>query len=159
MRGRVRTAALGAALCAALAPASAAHAATTVKASADASVASDKPSTNFGTAPKLDVKASPATNAYLRFDVPALSGPITKVTLRLVGTHDSKKGITAAPVASTSWTETGITWSNAPPISSSPTVSSGTFKSGKTITLDVTSMVTASGAVSLGLKAGDTTSF
>src|SRR3954466_9776479 len=123
MRGRVRTAALGAVICAALAPATGAHAATTVKASADASVASDKPSTNFGTSPQLDVKASPATNAYLRFDVPTLSGPITKATLRLIPTHDSKKGVTAAPVASTSWTESGITWSNAPAISSSPMVS------------------------------------
>ena len=158
MRGRLRTAALGAALCAAFGAAPAAHAATTVKPVADASVASDKPSTNFGTAAKLDVKASPATNAYLRFSVPALSGPVTRATLRLVPTANSKKGVTVAPVASTTWTETGITWSNAPPISSSPTVSSGAFKTGKTISLDVTRMVSTSGSVSFGLRAGDTTS-
>ncbi|MEA2449337.1 MAG: hypothetical protein QOG63_1269, partial [Thermoleophilaceae bacterium] len=145
-------------LACAAACAPAAQAATNVKASADSSVASDHATTNYGTATKLDIKASPATNAYLRFNVPALGGTVTKATLQLTATANSKKGITVAPVANSTWGETTITWATAPPIGAA-VVSSGALKSGKVVSLDVTRLVTASGQLSLGLRSGgDSTS-
>src|SRR5947199_9181726 len=85
---RCRLAALVALACA-LPTAPAQAAATTVKASADSFVASDGPTKNFGTASKLNVKASPATNAYLRFVLPASTATVRGATLRVFATHDS----------------------------------------------------------------------
>ncbi|MFL5910557.1 MAG: DNRLRE domain-containing protein [Gaiellaceae bacterium] len=140
-------------------PAAPARAATTVKAAADSFVASDQPTKNFGTASRLNVKASPATNAYLRFSVPGSAATVKSATLQVYATHDSKLGVTAAPVADSSWGEKTITWQNAPAISAAPVTASGAFKSGKWVPMDVTPMV-ASGTVTLGLKSpsgGDST--
>src|SRR4051794_4371735 len=157
MRTPRRRVALAALICAAGAAAPAQAATTTVKASADSYVAADQPSQNFGAATKLNVKASPANNAYLRFNLP--SSGVLRATLRLFATHDSKKGVTVAPVSNSSWGETTITWSNAPPIASAPVVTSGGLKSGKWVALDVTSMVTSGGVRSLGIRSGgDSTS-
>jgi hypothetical protein len=127
------------------------HAATTVKVSADSFVASDSPTKNFGTATKLNVKSSPATNGYLKFVVPPSSGTVLSATLRVFTTHDSKAGVTAAPVADSSWGERTITWQNAPAISPAPVTASGGFQSGRWVPMDVTPMVAPGTTVTLGL--------
>jgi subtilisin family serine protease len=75
---------------------------------------------NFGTATSLIVKSSSATGnnriAYLRFPLTGVNGEIVSAILRLYGSrpteHLAKDRVYG--VASTSWSETGLTWNNRP---------------------------------------------
>ena len=95
---------------------------TTVSASADAYVKNTNPSTNYGTSTTLLVKNDPATTIYhdfLTFPVSGLTGTVLATRLDLTSetnSSDSSRHVCAYPVSDTSWTETGITWSNAPTI-------------------------------------------
>jgi unsaturated chondroitin disaccharide hydrolase len=87
---------------------------------ADAQVKSSSPSTNYGTLTTIRVRDDPAADpiiyrTYLRFDVTGLSGPPSAVRLRLYVTDASVDGGTVYAVANT-WTETGLTWTTAPPL-------------------------------------------
>jgi peptidoglycan/xylan/chitin deacetylase (PgdA/CDA1 family) len=92
-------------------------------AAADAFVYDASATTNFGTATTLDVKTSSAgsnRDAYLRYDISTIS-TITKAKLRIFARATSagtNLTLAAYPVASTSWSETTITWSTRPAIGS-----------------------------------------
>jgi hypothetical protein len=117
---------------------------------ADATVRSAQPSTNFGTATTLTVDGSPVVNAYLKFDVTGLAGPPFKVLLRVFTSNSSSTGITAASVT-TDWTETGITFANAPP--PGPTLGgTGAITAGTYASIDVTSAVTGDGTYGFALS-------
>jgi hypothetical protein len=96
--------------------------ATTVAPAADAYVRDGTATTNFGADPTLQVKvtASAGTNriVYLRFPLPA--GSVGQARLRLHGARASGAAASIADavygVASTTWSETGITWNNRPSI-------------------------------------------
>jgi alpha-tubulin suppressor-like RCC1 family protein/subtilisin family serine protease len=81
--------------------------------------------TNFGTANPLQVKQSNAgynREAYFTFDLTPVAGSVTSAKLQLYGNINSANVsnlvLAVYPVASTSWTETGITWNNRPPAGS-----------------------------------------
>ena len=85
---------------------------------ADAQVKSSSPSTNYGTLSTIRVREDPATppityRSYLRFAVTGLSGTPRAITLRLWVTDASADGGSVFATGG-SWTEGGITWSNAP---------------------------------------------
>lgn len=90
---------------------------------------------NFGTAASVVVKNSGSANSgfnrwiYLRFDLSAVTGTVSSAKLRLFGNVNSTPSaqVTTAvySVASTSWSETGITWNNRP--------ASGTSALGSTV--------------------------
>jgi len=128
----------------------------TIVASADAYVSSSDPDANFGSASDLRIDAAPNGNSnartvrsYVRFDVPASALPIARATLRLYSTNGDNKGF-AVSFASNSWNEQSMTWNNAPAPSGS-SVDSGSFGSGSWVTLDVTSLIAASGSVTFSL--------
>ncbi|HEU4349298.1 MAG TPA: metallophosphoesterase, partial [Actinoplanes sp.] len=73
------------------------------------------PTMNYGKATTVRVDTSP-TNTYLKFTVSGLSGPVTRARLRIYTTAGTTPGIFARGVADTSWSETGLTWNNAPAI-------------------------------------------
>lgn len=88
---------------------------------ADATVqGGNSKNTNFGTNTKLAVKGSQDPNgsrkAYLKFDLSGL-GEISSAKLRLYGKNNTSGSTVILQVygaAEDSWTESGITWSNAP---------------------------------------------
>jgi hypothetical protein len=111
---------------------------------ADAYVSSAARSTNFGTATTLKFGASPSQHAYLLFNVQGSSGPIANATLRVwatgAGSAASVHGTTTA------WTETGLTYNNAPAYGATlATVSN--FAAASWLSYNVTSLVTGNGAV------------
>ena len=110
---------------------------------ADAYVASGSAkNANFGTASTLQVGSG--LHSYLMFDVEGLTGSFTTATLRL-WTVTAGSGATAHDVSSV-WTETGITWNNAPAYGgSSATISN--FAAGTWISYNVTSFVSGNGVV------------
>jgi hypothetical protein len=129
----------------------------TLPASADAYVSSKAPSANFGSAPELRVDGSrkASSNAgidrtYIRFDVPSTSAPIARAVLRVYATDGDNNGF-AVTLASGAWDEHAINWNTAPPFATSPSVASGPFATGTWVSLDVTSLVTQTGSVTLVL--------
>jgi PKD repeat protein len=85
---------------------------------ADAHVKSTSASSNYGTNTSLQIRQGDASNnttyrAYLKFTVSGLTGPVTSAKLRLY-VSDASAQLTTVSATTTSWTETGLTWNNAP---------------------------------------------
>ena len=83
---------------------------------ADAYVYSLDPAINFGRLAMLRVDGSPDMRSYLRFDVRNLTAPVTKATLRIWANSGASAGWQAYGVSNNTWTETGVTYNNAPPV-------------------------------------------
>ncbi|MBM7857214.1 CBM96 family carbohydrate-binding protein [Lentzea nigeriaca] len=124
---------------------------------ADTYVQADQPSTNFGTSTTLRVDGSPVTNAYLRFNVTGLTAPPAKATLRVFSQTSGSTPVLLSAVADTTWSETGVTYNNAPPIGAQ-LGSSGALTAGTWVSYDVTSKVTANGLYSFALTTASTSS-
>jgi hypothetical protein len=143
-------------------PMSVAQGASTVlklKPAADATVEAASPNSNFGTRNRLNSDGSPVIRSYIRFTVPALNGAkITNARLRMYAADGSASGITISKTAD-SWSETGITFKNAPAIGST-LVTLGRFADLSWIDVDVTSAVQGAGNVNFVLNTkNDTTNF
>ena len=120
---------------------------TNVLASADARVERERTTTNFGSATDLRVRGTgnKAINSYLRFVVPTtLPGSVVSAKLRCFYSDGSD---TAGQVfrTSSSWTESGITWSNKPAAIGGQIASGGTVGNGVWFEFDVTSAITGPG--------------
>ena len=112
--------------------------------------------TNYGSSQTLRVDGSPVWNAYLRFDLGTAPGTVTSAVLKIHANSASPAGLSVRRVASTSWSETATTAANAPAMGAAA-VKSGPVTAGATVGIDVTSLVTGHGLVSLGLTANDGT--
>ena len=124
----------------------------TLNSTADSYVVSSSPTSNFGSSKTLLVDNSPIDHSYLQFNVTGLKKAPSKVTLQIFANSTSSAGFDVYSVANTSWTETGITYSNAPAFAASKTGSSGAIKtSGAFYSVDVTSLVKGNATVSFGL--------
>jgi acid phosphatase type 7 len=117
---------------------------------ADAYVDSSSPGTNYGTRITLRVDGSPTVRSYLRFDLSTLSGTIAQATLRIYANSSAAGGIRVYPVSSSTWDETKLTYSNAPIVGNN-FITTGAVNAGSWNELDVTSLITSSGLVSLAL--------
>jgi hypothetical protein len=121
---------------------------------ADAYVIQSSASANYGTNTSLRVDSSPITRSYLRFAVSGLSGTVTSAKLRMYANSSNSTGYTVKSLSNNSWTETGITYSNAPApggsLATSPAITSG-----KWVEADITSYIKGNGTYNLVL---DTTS-
>ena len=85
---------------------------------ADSWIQEDVPNTNFGSDTNLQIDSSPVQqNTLLRFVVNGIgSGTVVGAKLRLAVTNSSSGSTTARAfrTVTNSWTETGVTWANAP---------------------------------------------
>ena len=128
----------------------------TIKPVADTWTNSQSAATAYGAAPTLRVDGSPSCVAYLRFDLGGVSGPVGQAVLKLYANTASSVGISVHAVSSTTWSETKTTASNAPAVGAA-SVASGSFAAGATISLNVTSLVTGTGLVSLAVTDNNAT--
>ncbi len=115
---------------------------------ADAYVAGDATTTNYGSATTLRADASPDLNSYLRFNVQGLTGSVISATLRIYANSASSVGYTVHSVTDNTWTESTITYGNAPAMGSQ-LGSSGTFSAGTWTSVNVTSYITGNGVYNL----------
>jgi hypothetical protein len=122
---------------------------------ADAQVQADFPSTNYGRETTLRIDNSPVANGYLKFDVSGVT--VTKATLRLFARTTTTTAVTVSSVADNTWTETGITYSNAPAIGAQ-VGTTGALTAGTWATADLTSAVKGNGTYSFALKTTSTSS-
>jgi len=122
----------------------------TFVASADAYISSTT-NANNGTTTTLRVKPTfPTETAYLKFSVAGLTGSVQSATLRVYANSGLAWGFDAYTTTST-WTETGLTYQNAPAPAATKL---GSFPSGTAtgwVSLDVTPAVTANGTYSFAL--------
>ncbi len=129
----------------------------TFLANADASVKSAYPSTNFGTDTSLQARSSTTVHSYLRFEVSGLNGAsVQAARLRLYTKTGSSQAVNAKTVATDTWGETTITYSNAPAVGTTAGNSPATFSSGTWISVDVSSYVKQAGAYSFALTTPNT---
>ncbi|HSH59846.1 MAG TPA: S8 family serine peptidase, partial [Acidimicrobiales bacterium] len=123
---------------------------------ADARVAAGNPSTNYGNETTIRAKGgSSPNNSYLKFNVAGLSGPVTSAKLRMKVTDASVAGGTIRPVADTTWTEGGITYNNAPPISPTALSTLAGVSNGQVVEFDLGSAISGNGVYSLALTSTD----
>jgi len=145
-------AALAVLCCAAVAPATARGGSFTFTASGDAAVSSSAPFSNYGSSSSLRAGSAPTWRSYLRFPVANLGGGrVTRATLQLYPTASSSTGV-AVRSASSSWSESTITYANV----SAPTVAvgdpvSGPVSYGAWLSVDVTRFVAGTGTINLAL--------
>jgi hypothetical protein len=135
-------------------PAVALNGTVTLNPSADAYVSSAAPTSNFGTATTLRVGVNPTLHSYIMFNVQGLGGTPTSATLQLwavsAGSGTSAKG------AGTAWTETSITYANAPTYGTAVSTVTG-ITAGRWVSFNVTSLVTGNGLVAFALTSASAT--
>lgn len=125
---------------------------------ADAYINQSSPTTNYGASTQLRADGSPLVRSYLRFNVQNLSGTVvTRVTLRIYANSSSTVGYDIRLVTST-WSESSITYNNAPPFGSAASAS-GRFSGGQWTTVDITSLITGNGTYNLALTTASSTAF
>ncbi|HYO68767.1 MAG TPA: DNRLRE domain-containing protein [Archangium sp.] len=98
----------------------------------------------FGAERKLVADNLSRRSAFLRFEVPALPGPVRQATLRLYALDGSTDGPKLYP-ATTDWSEARLTWSQRPSVTGGPLGDAGEVPHGSWVEYDVTSFVTGSG--------------
>src|SRR4051812_15843707 len=104
---------------------------------------------NFGAATTLEVKTTTSAGnnriAYLRFPISSFAGTVASATLRLHGNRPSNNGVTDSvfAVASTSWSETGITWNNRPALGAAQGTGVAVTTTAQDYSWNVTSYVAA----------------
>ncbi len=107
---------------------------------ADSYVASTAPTTNYGTATQFRIDGSPVVRGYLRFDLRSTTGTVTKATLQIFANSASNDGFEVARTDGSGWTETGLTFANAPAVGATISAT-GAFVAGTLTNFDVTPAV------------------
>jgi hypothetical protein len=124
---------------------------------ADSYVISSAPSANYGGLSNFRVDSSPDTRAYLRFTVSGVSGRIIQsAILRIFANSGNTSGFSVHSVADNTWTESGITYTNAPAMGAVIN-SSLPFNTGTWVDVNVTSLVKADGTYNLAIDTANTT--
>ena len=120
---------------------------------ADAYVRADYPARNYGGSSSLGVDASPQINTLMRFDVSGIgSKRVLSATLRLYNTNSSALGGDFYRVSDSGWNETSVTWNTAPPSDATQLASLGRVAAGNWYEIDVSSLITGDGTVSLSIS-------
>jgi glucose/arabinose dehydrogenase len=122
---------------------------------ADAYIRWNKTTQNFGSATSLLVRSG-QYRTYLKFTVSGLSGPAQNARLRLWVTGASTSAGSVYALTNTSWTETGITWANAPPITGTALAVGGAATAGTWLELNLGTAITGNGTYTFAISGGNT---
>ncbi|MGE0639308.1 MAG: DNRLRE domain-containing protein [Thermoanaerobaculia bacterium] len=122
-------------------------------ASDDAQVDPAAPDTNFGLQDRLRLENN--QRVYLRFDLAGLDAPVLRAKLSLLVDEDEAVNPLAVyAIPDTGWSETTLTWNNAPPLPPAAIAQAPAASPGASWSFDVTTEVQAAiaqGAVSLAV--------
>jgi parallel beta-helix repeat protein len=130
----------------------------TFTSTADAYINAGSPNKNYGSSERLWVQ-SPAYEFLIKFSVSGIgSRQVTSARLLLYNVNSSDRGGDFYRVADNSWTETGVTWNNAPAKDASALASLGSVVSNTWLEVDITPLVTGDGVFSLRIASPSTDS-
>ena len=118
---------------------------------ADSYVDSANPTTTHGTSAQLRIDGSPTVNSYLRFNLSPVPGTITGLALKVLATSSSTAGYAVRGVADNTWSESTLSWNNAPPVGSANAGTSGAFSSNTLTTVDVSALSNGNGLLSMAM--------
>jgi hypothetical protein len=122
------------------------------QANADATIRQNNPTRNLGGLSKLETDANPAEEILIRFTVSGLgSTPMSKAVLRLATVRSASSGGSVFRSPST-WTESTVTWNNAPAADPSPLATIGAVTAGTNADVDVSSLITGDGTYSVRVR-------
>ncbi|MCZ7573770.1 MAG: DNRLRE domain-containing protein [Ardenticatenaceae bacterium] len=132
----------------------------------DAQVKDSSPTSNYGSLADLRLRgaSSPIVTSYLKFNLTGLNAPVQRATLRLFVTDASDVGGSIFTVSSnylnstTPWTESGLTWNNAPTLGSTPLSTAGSVAAGNWVEFDVTAGIQGNGTYSFGMRSSSSNS-
>jgi hypothetical protein len=123
---------------------------------ADARVEEADPGANFGTDPlRVDGGSPTRAESYLRFNVSGPSAPVRSAKLRVYAYGATVNG-PAIYSTSTTWAETGITWSTRPARTSAAVDDKGAIPANSWVEYDVSSLVNGNGTYSFTLATTST---
>ena len=126
----------------------------TVSAAADSWVTDRHPNRNYGADLTLRATSKPLERTYVRFDVPALAGPVQQAVLRIHSSNGAPYGLRISTTA-TGWGERTITHANAPAAGTLAAAVPAFTAQGAWREIDVTAAVTGSGGRSFLITAPD----
>ncbi len=122
----------------------------------DATIRESDPNSNYGNRPTVEVDASSRKDILLRFNVSGVGASgINNVVLRLYATDGSSFGGDFVEVTNNNWNEATVTWNNAPAGDGVSLGSLGSVSPGNWYELDVTSLVSGDGPVSLRVSSSN----
>lgn len=132
----------------------------TFSAATDATIDSTQPSSNFGAAPSLTVDGGPTTDFLVKFVVTGTSScTVSNATLFLTVRSNSTATSTHGGsffAAGNNWSESAVSWSNAPPASGAALATLGPVALNTTYQLDITSLVSGDGTYTLRASSAST---
>nr|MBA3527844.1 DNRLRE domain-containing protein [Propionibacteriaceae bacterium] len=115
--------------------------------SADARVLEASPGSNYGASTALVVEggSDPDVWSYLRFETGDLDGSVTRATVRLYCYSGTNDGPAIYQSLNTTWSESGLTWTNRPARRPGAIDDRGAIPTGAWVEFDVTPRVVAEG--------------
>ena len=127
----------------------------------DAWVRSSSANSNFGSTPELRVRSGNQTiRSYLKFNVSGVTGTVQSAKLRLRVIDGGPNGGSVFSVSnnfagtSTPWTESALTWNNAPAPGGSALGAAGSVSANTWIEVNVTSAIAGNGTFSFAVSGG-----
>jgi len=125
----------------------------------DTHVKTDRPTSNYGSEPYVRVRLTDSVDydSYFKFNVSGTGGSVQSAILRLYSYDGGPDGGTLYTTSnnylnsSTPWTESGLTWNNAPGLGT-PLYSVGVVPDNSWAAWDVTSVITGDGTYSFALS-------
>lgn len=122
----------------------------------DAHVRSDNPNSNYGSSSKLEADGSPIKRALMKFSVNGIGGsPVASAKLRLYNVDSSSSGGSLRSAQNT-WTETGVTWNNAPAPDTAVLGTLGSVSPGNWYEINLTGFLNSDGEYSFDLSSTNT---
>jgi hypothetical protein len=120
---------------------------------ADARVLEASPASNFGSSSSLRTELDPGDSAesFVRFSVAGLAGPVRRAVLRVYAFNATADG-PAVYGSLSAWSESGITWSNRPALTTGVVADVRALPAGSWVEWDVTSSVSGPGEFSFALR-------
>lgn len=122
---------------------------------ADAEIRDNRPNANFGTLTTMRARTGGnELRSYVRFNVTGLTGTPTNAKLRLWVSDAALAARNLYVISNTTWSETGITWNNAPslPASAYRTIAATTI--GVWVEVDLGTLITGNGLYSFAIAGG-----
>jgi len=130
---------------------------TTLKPTDDAYVDSLDSARLTGDAISLRVDADPKVTSYIRFTVPSSAPGIRKVTLKLWANSSTGGGIAVSKGIENGWLEASLTGATAPSRYATSVAVVGPIVAGRWVSIDVTSLVRSTGAVTFVVRSTSST--